>query len=162
MTYRSLEVTCSIQYSKGKPRDWNIQGGAHCRTRTKSEVQHVGQKKIIGHKNSSNSHNYRDEIELYQGISKRNTLWHSTPEERTPRNQCNRVWWGATRPMHNVSWYLYTYYDIDNPEIYNWNIHLKPNTRRTHTQKPVQQSMVGCYQTNAQCLMVPIYILWYR
>ena len=40
---------------------------------------------MSGHKNPNSTHNYRDEIELYQGISKRNTLWHSTPEERTPK-----------------------------------------------------------------------------
>ena len=30
---------------------------------------------------------------------------------------------GCSWPMHNVKWYTYPYYDIQNPELYNWKIH---------------------------------------
>ena len=58
----------------------NVQGGKHPRRRAiakpellcKREPRREVQIKKNGHKNSNNSHNYHDEIELYQGISKRN------------------------------------------------------------------------------------------
>ena len=34
----------------------------------------------------------------------------------------------------DVTWCLYPYYDIENPEIYNWNIHLKPNSEEYQYQ----------------------------
>ena len=33
--------------------------------------------------------------------------------------------------MLNVTWYPYPYYDIENPEPYNWNIHLKPSRQES-------------------------------
>ena len=76
-------------------------------------------------KNPNNSHNYHDEnhdeMELYQVDRKKSTQWHSTPEQRTAQNQSHRLWWAAA--------YLYPYYDIDNPELYNWNENLKPNRK---------------------------------
>ena len=48
--------------------------------------KHVIQNKNNGHKNSNNNPNYHDDIELYQEISRRNTGWHSTPEQRTLKN----------------------------------------------------------------------------
>ena len=62
----------------------------------------VIQKKHNGLKKFNNSHNDHDEIELYQGTGEWNTKWHSTPEQRTPKNStinCD----GVQRPMHNVS-----------------------------------------------------------
>ena len=29
---------------------------------------------------------------------------------------------GVTRPMQNITWYLYPYHDIENHEPNNWNI----------------------------------------
>ena len=59
----------------------------------------VVQKVNNGYKNPNNSHKYgdenHDEIEFYWGNSKKSTLWHSTPEKRTPKNQSYRLWWGA-------------------------------------------------------------------
>ena len=55
----------------------------------------VVQKKKNDNKNSNNSHNSHDEIELDQGFSKKNTYWHSTPEQRTPQKQSYKLWWGA-------------------------------------------------------------------
>ena len=48
-----------------------------------------------GHKNSNNSHNYHDEIELYQGNNKRNIQWHSTPKKCTPKSQSYILWCGS-------------------------------------------------------------------
>ena len=49
-----------------------------------------------GHENSNNYHDENhDEIELYHGNSKRSTEWHSTPEQRAPKTQSCRLWWGA-------------------------------------------------------------------
>ena len=45
----------------------------------------VFQNKNNAHENPNNSHNYHDEIELYQGISKRNRKGHSTPKQRAPQ-----------------------------------------------------------------------------
>ena len=51
------------------------------------------------HKDPNDSHNYNDEnhdeIEFYQGNSKGSTEWHLTPEQRTPKKQSFRLWWGA-------------------------------------------------------------------
>ena len=52
---------------------------------------------------------------LFQGISKSETYWYPTPEEHTPKKQ-------LYRPMHNVTWYVYTYNDVENPEPNNWNL----------------------------------------
>ena len=30
-------------------------------------------------------------------------------------------------PIYNVTKYLYPYYEIENTEVYNWNVHLKPD-----------------------------------
>ena len=50
-------------------------------------------------KHPDDSHNYHDEnhdeIEFYQGNNKRSTQWHSTADQRTPKNQSYRLWWGA-------------------------------------------------------------------
>ena len=55
----------------------------------------------------NNSHNYHDEIKLYQGIIKGNTDWHSTLKERTPKN--NPLDFARVQltnaQCHNVSWY---------------------------------------------------------
>ena len=32
---------------------------------------------------------------------------------------------GCSLPIHNVTWYLYPYREIENPELYNWIKHLK-------------------------------------
>ena len=32
--------------------------------------------------------------------------------------------------MHSVAWYIYPYYDIENLELYNWNIHLEPGRKK--------------------------------
>ena len=34
-------------------------------------------------------------------------------------------------PMHNVTWYLYPYHNIEDPEPYDWNIYLKPSRKHT-------------------------------
>ena len=34
--------------------------------------------------------------------------------------------------MHIATWYLYPYYDIENPELFNWNMHLKPGTKNNN------------------------------
>ena len=51
----------------------------------------MDQKVINGHKDPVDSHNYHDEnhdeIEFYLGNSDRSTWWHSTLEQRTPKNQ---------------------------------------------------------------------------
>ena len=81
-----------------------------------------------GHKNPNDSNYSRDEIELHQGISKRNTWWHSTPEQHTPQNipiDCDGCSWS----MHNATRYLYSYDDRENLELYNWNIYLKPSRK---------------------------------
>ena len=53
----------------------NIQGGAHLQNQNYffSESINMLLKIENGHKNLNNSHNYHDEMELYQGINKRNT-----------------------------------------------------------------------------------------
>ena len=71
MPQNSPKITCSIQYSKRMY-------------------------KMNGNKNPNNSHNYYDEIDLYQGISKRNTyiMTLDTKTSHTPK-QSYRMWWGA-------------------------------------------------------------------
>ena len=81
----------------------------HSYRKPKREVQNEKN----GDKTPNNNHyddENHDEIELYQGNSKRSTYWHSIPEQRTPSS-------------------------ID---------------------------CEGVQLTNAQCLMVPISILWSR
>ena len=46
--------------------------------------KHAIQKKKNGHKNPNDSHKYRDEIELYQGYSKRNCFWWNEEDVPTP------------------------------------------------------------------------------
>ena len=64
-----------------------------CRTRITNvnEALSIDEKVINGHKNPSDSHNYHDEnhdkIEFYLGNSDRSTWWHSTLEQRSPKNQ---------------------------------------------------------------------------
>ena len=86
-----------------------------------------------GHKNPNDSHNYHDEnhdeIEFCQWNSKRSSKWHSTPEQRTPQYQSYKLW-GWCWPMYSVTWYPYPYYDIENTELYNWNVHLKPERKQ--------------------------------
>ena len=86
------KVTCSNQYSKGMSRGRNIQGGMHLDRKSK----HIIQNEKNVHKNPNNSHTWHDEIKLYLRISKRNTKWHPTLEQRTPKNQSYRLSWGAT------------------------------------------------------------------
>ena len=31
--------------------------------------------------------------------------------------------------LASAQWYLYPYHDIENAEVYNWNLHLKPNRK---------------------------------
>ena len=83
-------------------------------------------------KNPNGSHNYHDEIhdEFYQGNSNRSTQWHSTPEQRTPQKNSPIDCDGCCWPMYNVTWYLYPHFDIDNTELYNWNVHLKPDRKQ--------------------------------
>ena len=35
--------------------------------------------------------------------------------------------------MYNVTWYLYPYYDIENTELYSWNVHMKPDRKQYQT-----------------------------
>ena len=74
-------------------------------------------KVINGHKNPSDSHNYRDEnqdeIEFYLGNSDRSTWWHSTLEQRTPKNQSNWLY-GYGVLLTNVQCHQYPYHDILN------------------------------------------------
>ena len=30
----------------------------------------------------------------------------------------------------NEAWHLYPYYDIENTELYKWNVHLKPDRKQ--------------------------------
>ena len=39
---------------------------------------------------------------------------------------------GCSWGLHNVTWYLYPYNDIENPEIYSWNIQLKPRRKNNN------------------------------
>ena len=72
----------------------NIQGIVHLQNQNYLGKE-VVQKVINGHKNPNDNHNYHDEnhdeIELYQENSDRSTQWHSTPEQRTPKNQSYRL-----------------------------------------------------------------------
>ena len=36
---------------------------------------------------------------------------------------------GCSWAMHNVTWYLHPHYDMQNAELYNWNVNLKPNRK---------------------------------
>ena len=36
--------------------------------------------------------------------------------------------------MFNVTWYPYPYHDIENTELYNWNVHLKPDKKQEQYQ----------------------------
>ena len=69
---QSPKVTYSIKYSRRICRGGNIQRVPHL-------PKPVVQNEKNGHKNSINSHNYHDEnhdeIESYQGNSKRSTQW---------------------------------------------------------------------------------------
>ena len=64
-------------------------------------------------------------VELYQGISKRNTYWHSTPEHSTHPKQSYRLRWGASDQctishgtyIHIVIYRIMNY----KMEVYNWN-----------------------------------------
>ena len=49
---------------------------------------------------------------------------------------------GCSWPMHNVTWYLYPYYDIGNPELYNWNIHLN-SSRKEQEYHIVQHAVMA-------------------
>ena len=70
-------------------RGGNVQGGAHLHDQNylvqKRKSKNIVQNKKNGHKNPNNSHNDRDEIEIYQEINKRSRKWHSTVEQRTPK-----------------------------------------------------------------------------
>ena len=52
--------------------------------------ERVVQNEKNGHKDPNDNHNNHDgnhdEIELYQGNSKRSTYWHVAPEKRIPQN----------------------------------------------------------------------------
>ena len=82
-------------------RGENIQGVVHLQNQNYlgKESLKCSSKKINGHKNPNDGHNYldenHDEIESYHGNSGRSTYWHSTPEQRTPKKQSYRLWWGA-------------------------------------------------------------------
>ena len=80
---------------------------------------------IIGHKNPSDSHNYHDEnhdeIKFYLGNSDRSTWWHSTLEQRTPKNQSDWLYgYGVLLTNVQCHRYLYPYHDIENTGTYNW------------------------------------------
>ena len=99
-----------------------------CRTRITyvKEAQSIDQKVINGHKNPSDSHNYHDEnhdeIEFYLGNSDGSTWWHSTLEQRTPKNQSDWLYgYGVLLTNVQCHRYLYPYHDIDNTGTYNWN-----------------------------------------
>ena len=97
---------------EGKSQGWKHPG--RC-TFAESELlsqksKHVVQKKKNGHENCNYSHNYCDAIELYQGFGKKNTNWHSTLQQHTPKSQSYRRVMGCSWPMHNVTRYLYPYY----------------------------------------------------
>ena len=68
----------------------------------------MDQKIINGHKNPSDGHNYHDEnhdeIEFYLGNSDSSTWWHSTLEQRSPKNQSDWLYgYGRCWPMYNVT-----------------------------------------------------------
>ena len=105
--------------------------------------KHAVQNKTNGHKITNDSHNSHDKnhdvIELYHGNSKRNTSWHSTQDQRTPKTVLYAVM-GCCWPMHKVTWYLYPYYGIENPELYNRNIHLEPGAYVTNAKRLLTKS----------------------
>ena len=46
----------------------------------------------------------------------------------TPKTVLHTVM-GCSWLMHNVTWYLYPYFDIENAELKKWNVYLKPNRK---------------------------------
>ena len=67
--------------------------------------KHVVQKNKNGHRNPNNSHKYRDEIELYQGINKRNT---------------------SDTPHQNNAYSKHSLIDCDGVQLTNAQCHMVP------------------------------------
>ena len=76
----------------------NVQGRKHpgsCQFAEPELLRYKKPKRVVqnekdGHENPNNSHisddENHDEIESYHGNSKRSRKWHTTPEQRTPKN----------------------------------------------------------------------------
>ena len=122
-------------------RDRNIQGVVPLQNQTYlcKGTWSVDQKVINGHKNPSDSHNNHDEnpdgIEFYLGNS-RSTWWHSTLEQRTPKNQSDWLYsHGVLLTNVQCHRYLYPYHDIENTGTYNW----KHTWNHTVSNHPIHQ-----------------------
>ena len=77
-----------------------------------------------------------DEIELYLGNSDRSIWWHSTLEQRTPKNQSDWLY-GYWVLLTNVQChrYIYPYHDIENTGTYTW----KHTWNHTVSNHPIHQ-----------------------
>ena len=86
-----------------------------------------------GHKTPHDSHNYHaenhDEIELYQGISNRSTLWQTTPEQPTRKKQFYRLWWVLLTNVqcHMVPISILRYKEYWTIQL---KVHLKPDRKQ--------------------------------
>ena len=138
--YPSIESKHDIKESEGNMFNpifkGNVQGRKHpgrCafvepELLSYRKSKHVAQNENNGHKNINNNNNYHDEIELFQGISKR--THKETQQQRNAHRQNSSINCdGCSWPMNNVTWYLYPYYMIEHAELYNSNIHLKPSRK---------------------------------
>ena len=91
-----------------------------------------------------------DEIKLYLRNGDRSTWWHSTLEQRTPKNQSDCLY-GYGVLLNNVQChrYLYPYHDIENAGTYNW----KHTWNHTVSNHPIHQHGHDMISTvNISCL----------
>ena len=119
VAYPNIECNYGIKESKGNMFNpifkENAQGQKH-----PGSCACIGSLKVNNdHKNPNDSHNYHDEnhneIKLYLGNSNSSTQWHSTLEQRTPKNQSDRLYgYGVLLTNVQCHRYLYPYHDIEN------------------------------------------------
>ena len=112
------------------------------------KLKYVGRNEQNGHKNSNNIRNHHDGIALYQGISKRNALWHSTPKQRTHQKQFYRLWWVQ---LTNVQCHMVPISTSWCRE--SWTIQLK-NTIETKQERLA----ISRYPTHRHCHSDPWYV----
>ena len=102
------------------------------------KLKRIVQNKEIGHKNPNDNHNCHDEIELYQGISKRKGT-HSDTQRQNNAHPQNSPIDSDGLLLTNAQWYPYPCNAIENPELYNWNIHLKSDPASNGLERMCQR-----------------------